>query len=48
MATDKRGFITVDEHFQTTVPGIYAIGDAIPGPMLAHKVGMESSSTKPT
>lgn len=34
---DGRGFIQVDRHFQTTVPGIYAIGDVIPGPMLAHK-----------
>ena len=32
-----RGQIKVDAHFQTSVPGIYAIGDAIPGPMLAHK-----------
>ena len=32
-----RGFITVDETFQTSVPGIYAIGDCVPGPMLAHK-----------
>ena len=29
--------IEVDAHFQTSVPGIYAIGDAIDGPMLAHK-----------
>lgn len=35
--TDKRGAIIVDEHFQTSVEGIYAIGDVIPGPMLAHK-----------
>ena len=34
---DNRGFIQVDEHFQTTVPGLYAIGDCIHGPMLAHK-----------
>jgi dihydrolipoamide dehydrogenase len=32
-----RGCIEVDAHFQTSVPGIYAIGDAIDGPMLAHK-----------
>ena len=32
-----RGFIRVDEHWQTSVKGIYAIGDAVPGPMLAHK-----------
>ncbi|MBT5267098.1 MAG: dihydrolipoyl dehydrogenase [Rhodospirillaceae bacterium] len=34
---DERGFIKVDEDFETSVPGIFAIGDAIPGPMLAHK-----------
>lgn len=34
---DERGRIAVDHHFQTNVPGIYAIGDVIPGPMLAHK-----------
>ncbi|WP_397571002.1 dihydrolipoyl dehydrogenase [Schlesneria sp. T3-172] len=38
IARNQRGFITVDPHtFQTSVPGIYAIGDCIPGPMLAHK-----------
>jgi dihydrolipoamide dehydrogenase len=36
-----RGVIPVDEHFQTRVPGIYAIGDVIPGPMLAHKAEEE-------
>jgi dihydrolipoamide dehydrogenase len=35
--TDNRGFIQVDETFQTNVAGVYAIGDVIPGPMLAHK-----------
>jgi len=35
--TDKRGVIGTDAHWQTSVPGIYAIGDVIPGPMLAHK-----------
>jgi dihydrolipoamide dehydrogenase len=34
---DARGFIPVDHHYATNVAGIYAIGDAIPGPMLAHK-----------
>jgi dihydrolipoamide dehydrogenase len=33
----EHGRIAVDEHFQTSVPGIYAIGDVIDGPMLAHK-----------
>ncbi|MFO1120830.1 MAG: dihydrolipoyl dehydrogenase [Hyphomicrobiales bacterium] len=34
---DGRGRIEVDQHFATSVPGIYAIGDVIRGPMLAHK-----------
>jgi len=37
VATDKGGRIIVDPHFATNVPGIFAIGDAIAGPMLAHK-----------
>jgi dihydrolipoamide dehydrogenase len=36
-----RGQIAVDDHFQTSVPGIYAIGDVIPGAMLAHKAEEE-------
>ena len=32
-----RGQIAINGHFATSVPGIYAIGDAVPGPMLAHK-----------
>jgi len=39
--TDERGFIQVDSSYQTSVPGIYAIGDVIPGPMLAHKAEEE-------
>lgn len=35
------GRIVVDHNFQTTVPGIYAIGDVIAGPMLAHKAEEE-------
>jgi dihydrolipoamide dehydrogenase len=34
---DERKRIKVDDHFRTNVEGIYAIGDVIPGPMLAHK-----------
>jgi dihydrolipoamide dehydrogenase len=34
---DERGRIVVDGRFETSVPGIFAIGDCIPGPMLAHK-----------
>lgn len=39
--TDRRGFIAVDENYQTGVPGIYAIGDLIGGAMLAHKASEE-------
>ena len=35
--TDNKGRVMVDARFATNVPGIYAIGDAIAGPMLAHK-----------
>jgi dihydrolipoamide dehydrogenase len=35
--TDNRGRISVDGNFATNVPGLYAIGDVIAGPMLAHK-----------
>ncbi|EMS67619.1 Dihydrolipoyl dehydrogenase 1, mitochondrial [Triticum urartu] len=35
--TDKGGRVLVDNRFMTNVKGVYAIGDAIPGPMLAHK-----------
>jgi len=35
--SNKRGQIEVDHDFRTAVPGIYAIGDVTPGPMLAHK-----------
>jgi dihydrolipoamide dehydrogenase len=38
---DERGRIRTDSHYATNVPGIYAIGDAIAGPMLAHKAEEE-------
>ena len=37
----RSGHIPVDESYQTNVPGIYAIGDLVPGPMLAHKASAE-------
>ncbi len=37
LATNKRGQIETDHEFATSVPGVWAIGDVIPGPMLAHK-----------
>ena len=41
VAFDDRGRIKVDEHYATNVPGVYAIGDVIAGPMLAHKAEEE-------
>ena len=38
---DNRGRVMVDPHFQTNIAGIYAIGDVIAGPMLAHKAEEE-------
>jgi dihydrolipoamide dehydrogenase len=38
---DERGRVKVDHHFRTKVPTIYAIGDVIQGPMLAHKAEEE-------
>jgi dihydrolipoamide dehydrogenase len=37
LATNQRGQIEIGHDFQTSVAGIYAIGDVVPGPMLAHK-----------
>ena len=37
VAMEPRGQIKIDGHFATNIPGIYAIGDAVVGPMLAHK-----------
>ncbi|HQT88446.1 MAG TPA: dihydrolipoyl dehydrogenase [Acidiphilium sp.] len=41
VALDERGRVKTDGHFATNVPGIYAIGDVIAGPMLAHKAEEE-------
>jgi dihydrolipoamide dehydrogenase len=41
VALDDRGRVKTDNHWQTNVPGIYAIGDCIAGPMLAHKASDE-------
>ena len=41
IGTDARGFIAVDGHFRTAAEGVYAIGDVVPGPMLAHKAEEE-------
>jgi dihydrolipoamide dehydrogenase len=39
--TDAKGRIAVNAHFKTNAPGVYAIGDVITGPMLAHKAEEE-------
>lgn len=44
VTTDKRGRVEVNERFQTSVEGIYAIGDLIAGPMLAHKAEEEGAA----
>jgi dihydrolipoamide dehydrogenase len=41
---DRRGRVKVDANFQTNIPGIYAIGDIIEGPMLAHKAEEEGAA----
>ncbi len=41
MKLDDRGFIEVDEECRTNLPGVWAIGDAVRGPMLAHKAEEE-------
>lgn len=41
---DGKGRVPVNERFQTSVPSIYAIGDVIAGPMLAHKAEVSVKS----
>lgn len=41
VTVDERGFIPVDKQMKTNVPGIYAIGDVVGNPMLAHKASAE-------
>ena len=38
---DERKRVTIDHDFRTNLPGVYAIGDLVPGPMLAHKAEEE-------
>ncbi len=45
---DRRGVIQVDHAFRTNVPGVWAIGDVIPGPMLAHKAEEEGVAAAET
>lgn len=41
VAIDEKGFIIVNEKYETSISGVYAVGDVIPGPMLAHKAEEE-------
>jgi len=41
---DAKGRVEIDKHWQTNVKGIYAIGDAVAGPMLAHKAEDEGTA----
>ena len=41
VATDERGRVKIGHHFETNVPGVYAIGDVVAGAMLAHKAEEE-------
>lgn len=41
LKTDEKGRIAIDDHFKTATPGIYAVGDVVRGPMLAHKAEEE-------
>jgi len=45
VALDNRGRVQIDAHFSTNVKGIYAIGDVVAGPMLAHKAEDEGVAT---
>src|SRR3984893_7613358 len=45
VALDNRGRVQIDQHFSTSVKGIYAIGDVVAGPMLAHKAEEEGVAT---
>lgn len=45
---DKRGFVLVNSHLQTKFPNVFAIGDLIPGPMLAHKAEEEGVAVAET
>ena len=48
IATNQRGFVVTDETLQSNVAGIYAIGDAVEGPMLAHKAEEEGVAVAET
>src|SRR3979411_2811716 len=48
VALDNRGRVQIDQHFATSVKGVYAIGDVVAGPMLAHKAAHAGVGFAPT
>jgi len=48
LSIDDRGFIEVNDKCQTNIAGVYAIGDAVKGPMLAHKASEEGVAVAET
>lgn len=48
LGRDERGFININHNFMTTVAGVYAIGDCVQGPMLAHKGSEEGIAVAET
>ena len=44
LSIDESGIVPVNNHFQTAIPSIYAIGDCIRGAMLAHKAEEEGAA----
>jgi len=46
LKVDARGFVEVDEHCRTSLADVYAIGDVVRGPMLAHKSSEEACRGK--
>ncbi len=48
VAQDARGMVVVDDRFRTNLAGVYAIGDVIAGPMLAHKASFEGIAVAET
>ena len=46
--TSERGQVKIDQHWQTNIKGIYAIGDVVDGPMLAHKAEDEGMAVAET